>query len=98
MRRTRRSGGFFLCLLLNLFLNAEGAIPAVVLLGLHFWLGWSLWWAVGALLLWITWLCLGTLLIRFANRCGNTPAPKQANKNPYSAKSLYDHPGDRPDE
>ena len=93
MRRTRRDGGFFLCLLLNMFLNPEGVIPAAVLFGLHFWRGWSLWWAAGALLLWIAWLCLGTLLIRFANRCGNEPPPKQANKNPYSVKNRYDHPG-----
>ena len=39
MRRARRSGGFFLCLLLNLFLNPEGMIPAAILLVLHFWLG-----------------------------------------------------------
>lgn len=30
MRRTRRSGGFFLCLLLNLLLNWEGVIPAAL--------------------------------------------------------------------
>ena len=28
MRRTRRSGGFFLCLLLNVLLNWEGVIRA----------------------------------------------------------------------
>ena len=93
MRRTRQGGSFFLCLLFNMLLNPEGLIPAAVLLGLHFWLGWSLWWAAGALLLWIAWLCLGTLLLRFANRCGNEPTPKQANRNPYSAKNRYDPPG-----
>ena len=37
MRRTRRSGGFFLCLLLNLLLNWEGVIPAALLFALHRW-------------------------------------------------------------
>ena len=32
MRRTKRGGGFFLCLLLNLLLNWEGVIPAALLL------------------------------------------------------------------
>ena len=45
MRRTRRSGGFFLCLLLNLLLNWEGVIPAALLFALHRWRGWLLWWA-----------------------------------------------------
>ena len=45
MRRTRRSGGFFLCLLLNLLLNWEGVIPAALLFALHRWRGWPLWWA-----------------------------------------------------
>ena len=43
MRRTRRSGGFFLCLLLNLLLNWEGVIPAALLFALHRWRGWLLW-------------------------------------------------------
>ena len=51
MRRTRRSGGFFLCLLLNLLLNWEGVIPAALLFALHRWRGWLLWWAGLALAL-----------------------------------------------
>ena len=53
MRRTRRSGGFFLCLLLNLLLNWEGVIPAALLFALHRWRGWLLWWAGLALALFI---------------------------------------------
>lgn len=45
MRRTKRGGGFFLCLLLNVLLNWEGVIPAVLLFALHRWRGWPLWWA-----------------------------------------------------
>ena len=51
MRRTRRSGGFFLCLLLNLLLNWEGVIPAALLFALHRWRGWPLWGAGLALAL-----------------------------------------------
>ena len=85
MRRARRSGGFFLCLLLNLFLNPEGMIPAAILLVLHFWLGWSFWWAVLALGLWILWITFRKLVLSWANRCGNTPDRPTENKNPYSA-------------
>ena len=53
MRRTKRSDGLFLCLLLNMLLNFEGMIPAAVLLVLHFVFGWSLWWAAGALGVWL---------------------------------------------
>ena len=63
MRRTRRSGGFFLCLLLNLLLNWEGVIPAALLFALHRWRGWPLWWAGLALALWIGGILLWMLVI-----------------------------------
>ena len=71
MRRTRRSGGFFLCLLLNLLLNWEGVIPAALLFALHRWRGWPLWWAGLALALWIGGLIVWMLVIGWASDCGS---------------------------
>lgn len=84
MRRTKQSGGFILCLLFNMLLNLEGLIPAGVLLVLHFACGWSVWWSVLALAVWIEWLILWMLFIGWAGRCGNSPDPPRENKNPYS--------------
>ena len=78
MRRTRRSGGFFLCLLLNLLLNWEGVIPAALLFALHHWRGWPLWWAGLALALWIGGILLWML--------GSRRDEPRENKNPYSSK------------
>lgn len=88
MRRTRHSGGFFVCLLINLLFNADGAIPAAVLLVLHFVLDWSILWAVGALCIWIALIVIQMLVIGWARRCGDTPDPPKENKNPYSAKNF----------
>ena len=100
MRRTKRGGGFFLCLLLNVLLNWEGAIPAALLLALHRWRGWPLWWAGLALALWIGGLIVWMLVIaaieaRMAE-IAKSGAPivrrevsrdeARENKNPYSAK------------
>lgn len=43
MRKTKLSGSFFICLLINMLLNFEGIIPAAVLLALHFVLKLSVW-------------------------------------------------------
>lgn len=84
MRRTQRDGSFLFCLLINILLNLEGLIPAGILLILHFLLGWSIWWVVFALGLWILGLILWMLVIGWASRCGNTPDLPKENKNPYS--------------
>lgn len=86
MRRTRRSGGFFPCLLLNLLLNWEGAIPAALLFALHRWRGWPLWWAGLALALWIGGILLWMLVIGWASDCGSRRDEPRENKNPYSSK------------
>lgn len=87
MRRTKRRGGFFFSLLINILLNPEGFLPAVVLIVLHFVLGWSLWWAALAAVVWIVWLTIRMLLLGWVVDCGNTPDPPKENKNPYSAKN-----------
>ena len=47
MRNSKRSGSFFPCLFINMLMNIEGLLPAVILLVLHFWLKISVWWSVG---------------------------------------------------
>ena len=87
IRKTRRSGGFFLCLLINLILNLEWSVPAWIALALHVWLDISIWWFVGALTLWILGIVADMWLIGWAARCGNEKDPPKENKNPYSVKS-----------
>lgn len=87
MRKPKRSGGFVLCLLLNILLNSEGLIPAVILLALHFALGWSWHWAALAAALWLAWIAVWTLFLSWASRCSGAPDEPKENKNPYSAGS-----------
>lgn len=91
MRRTKRSGSFWLCLLINMVLNLEWTIPAWILLALHFWLGWSIWWFVLALALWLINILFWMKVMGWAADCSNTPDPPKENKNPYSVRSTTDH-------
>lgn len=84
MRRANRDSGFALGLVINILLNLEGLIPAAILLALHFWLDISIWWSVGAALLWLAYILLWMLVIRWAGKCSSTPERFQENKNPYS--------------
>ena len=84
MRRTKRGGSFLLCLLINLLLNLEWSIPALILLGLHFWLGISLWWFAAALALWVLSILSGMWFMGWATRVGSEADPPKENKNPYS--------------
>ena len=84
MRRTQRGGSFWLCLLVNMALNLEWTIPAWILLALHFWLGWSIWWFVLALALWFINILFWMKVMGWAAYCSNTPDPPKDNKNPYS--------------
>lgn len=76
-----------MCLLINMLLNIDGAIPAAILLVLHFLLGISLWWSVLALAVWLAWILLYMLVIGWARDCGNTADEYRENKNPYSQGS-----------
>lgn len=87
MRKTNCTGGFWLCLLINIVLNFEGVIPAAILLALHFWLDISIFWAVAAFAVWILGILAWMLIMNFASRCGNERDPKKPNKNPYSVGS-----------
>ena len=82
--RARRCGGVVFSLLVSLLFSLEGFVPALILVVLHFLLGWSLWWAALAAAVWIATVALRVAFISWAARCGNTPDPPQENKNPYS--------------
>ena len=84
MRRTRRKRNFLLTLLINLLLNLEWAIPAVVLLILHFRLNISPWWTAAGLALWLLRVLAGMLFMGWAVKCGSEKDPPKENKNPYS--------------
>ena len=86
MRRTKRSGGFIICLLFNMLINLEWSIPAWILLALHFWLDISIWWFVGAFAFWILSIISWMSIMGWASDCSNTPDPPKENKNPYSVK------------
>lgn len=87
MRKTKHAGSFFICFLLNLLLNIEWAIPAVVLLALHFAIGISIYFFVGALLLYLLVVFFWMLMMSLANKSGNLRDEAKENKNPYSAKN-----------
>ena len=87
MRRTKRSGSFLLCFLINLLLNLEWSIPAWILLGLYVLFDISIWWFVGAVAFWITSILTGMWLMGWAAKNGNRKDPPKENKNPYSNKA-----------
>ena len=86
MRRTKRGGGFFVCLLFNMLLNLEWSIPAWILLALHFMCDISILWFVVALAFWILVIISGMSIMGWAAKCAATPDPPRENKNPYSVK------------
>ena len=88
MRKTTHSGGFFICLLFNMIINLQWAIPAAVCLIMHFIWDISLWWFVGALALWVLIMVVWMLIIGWASNCGDTPTPERENLNPYSQKNM----------
>lgn len=81
MRRTKRSGSFLLSLLFNMLLNLEGLIPAAILLVLHFWLGWSVWWAVLAAVIWILGMIVWMLLVGWLSKYDSVPLSQNKHKN-----------------
>ena len=92
MRNLKRSGSFFPCLFINMLMNIEGLLPAVVLLALHFWLKISVWWSFGAFIAWILYLIMWMAFIGWAGKCGSEREMPKDNKNPYSAGNTEKKP------
>ena len=86
MRKAKRGGNFFLCLLISLVMNIEWSIPAWILLALHFWKDISIWWFVGGLVFWVICVLVGMWIIGWAADCSKEKDPPKENKNPYSVK------------
>ena len=84
MRKVSAGGSFILCFIINVILTFWWSVPAWILLALHFILGISVWWFVGAVAVWFIRILIGMTLIGWASRCSSPDAPKE-NKNPYSA-------------
>lgn len=78
-----RSGRFLISYLISLAFHWEGALPAVLLLVLHFWPGIPLYWFWIALGLWLLVVLIRILFLRFAIRSSD-PTPFRPNRNPYS--------------
>ena len=91
MRKTTRSGSFFLILMFNIMLNFRLTIPGWILLILHFIIPQYIkWWYClvyfGAFLLYmIIWMLVIRGIIRWARSA--PPTEPVENKNPYSVTS-----------
>ena len=78
------NSGFVLALLLNMVFRFEWAAAALILLILHFVLGWPLFPVWLCLAAWVLHSLLVTALLTAVTRSGGKEAPPLSNKNPYS--------------
>ncbi len=83
--RKNNDGSFILAFVINLLINPEGAIPATILLVLHFVLDWPMWPFWVALILWPLGLFIYTAVLSWVVNSGSQPVPHRENVNPYSA-------------
>ena len=75
---------FLFYFLLSLILHWEWSIPAWILLICHFVFGISIWWFVGAFVLYVVFVRLYVHFIGGMIRLGNADEAPKDNKNPYS--------------
>ena len=85
MEGKRSFSGYALCFFSSMALHLHWLLPAVVLFATHFVFGISLWWAAGALLLFLLVILFRTLVIGWAAGCRQAPGRAKENRNPYSA-------------
>lgn len=83
MRRTSHNGGFWICFIINVVLNFEGAIPGVILLVCYFVFGIPWWLSLIAFAIWILGIIIWMFVIGWAGSCSSESRPTK-NKNPYS--------------
>jgi hypothetical protein len=88
MRKPSRADGFFLCFALSLLWHSGWGALALLAWLLRLWLAAIPWYAplipLGA---WLLSALAYTLFLSWVSRAGGRPAPRQENKNPYSAKN-----------
>lgn len=75
---------FLFYFFLSLILHWEWSIPAWILLICHFAFGISIWWFVGAFVLYVVFVRLYVHFIGGMIRLGNSDEAPKENKNPYS--------------
>lgn len=86
-KRADKSSGVALCFFLNLAFNFEWVALALLLWGLNAWLGLPIYFAYGALGIWLA-LALGlALLAGWLDKGGPHTRPPNKNINPYSDKN-----------
>ncbi|WP_295126117.1 hypothetical protein [Ruminococcus sp.] len=71
---------------MNLLINLWGAIPAVILLVLHFTIGVPMWFFWIALAGWVVIIGTMTVLMHWISIQPSLPEKPRENKNPYSKK------------
>ena len=82
----------------SFFRNLEWTIPAWLLLGAHYFFRISIFWFVGALILWVLGVSVKTIVFSWLVRNGNIPDPPKENKNPYSSTYKPGMKGENKDE
>lgn len=97
-KKTTSKRRIFSALLINLIFNLEWTIPAWLLLGAHYLLRISIFWFVGALILWVLGVSVKTIVFSYLVRNGNIPDPPKENKNPYSSTYKPGMKGENKDE
>lgn len=87
MRQGSRADGFFLCFLINFAFRFKWAFLVVILVVLHFALGWPWWLFFIPLGAWILHALIVTIVVFLGNKAGNLEWEHKENVNPYSKKN-----------
>lgn len=84
MKKQNEKRGFIFSLLLSMLFNLEWTVPAWIFLALHFLKGFSLWWFIVSIILWVVFIVLRVTVFSSLTRAGSYKDPPKENKNPYS--------------
>jgi|GEM_PF-6591359 len=93
--RTRKikNRGLLLSFCINMLWFSEWGVAALILWLLHLWLKVPLFISLILLGLWPLSALITTLILSKLTRYGGMPAPRQQNRNPYSARDNEVFPG-----
>ena len=86
MQKAPASNGYFMCFMLNLFLNFRWGALALGLMILHLWIGIPLYVPLAGFCIWIFVALFATWLVAFGLKSSEGKMLLRKNKNPYSAK------------
>ena len=85
--RKRKNRGLLLSFCINMLWFSEWGVAALILWLLHLWLGVPLFISLILLGLWPLSALVTTLVLSWLTSHGSIPAPRQQNRNPYSARN-----------